>query len=149
MSFAPARGGSDHPGGATRTEKAGGAGGRKKLTEFNKFMQTEVARLKQENPDMPHKDRCGTSVVADSLGWKELMAGWVVGSSSSSTTGTSRRRPSRRSPSYRPPSGTSFDILHFSHFSASDRCECTYARPVVVDYVPLCVVTLRRPHPLA
>ncbi|KAI0828905.1 hypothetical protein BC628DRAFT_1361251 [Trametes gibbosa] len=37
--------------------KAGGAGGRKKLTDFNKFMQTEVARLKQENPDMPHKER--------------------------------------------------------------------------------------------
>lgn len=27
-------------------------------------MQTEVARLKQENPDMPHKDRCGTSAVS-------------------------------------------------------------------------------------
>ena len=38
-------------------KKTGSAGGRKKLTEFNKFMQTEVARLKQENPDMPHKDR--------------------------------------------------------------------------------------------
>ncbi|KAM5532260.1 hypothetical protein V8D89_014099 [Ganoderma adspersum] len=37
--------------------KTSSAGGRKKLTEFNKFMQTEVARLKQENPDMPHKDR--------------------------------------------------------------------------------------------
>ncbi|OBZ78910.1 Vacuolar protein sorting-associated protein 33A [Grifola frondosa] len=32
-------------------------GGRKKLTDFNKFMQTEVARLKEENPDMAHKDR--------------------------------------------------------------------------------------------
>ncbi|RPD57127.1 hypothetical protein L226DRAFT_528444 [Lentinus tigrinus ALCF2SS1-7] len=37
--------------------KTSNAGSRKKLTEFNKFMQTEVARLKQENPDMPHKDR--------------------------------------------------------------------------------------------
>ncbi|KAI0673737.1 hypothetical protein C8Q78DRAFT_1018641 [Trametes maxima] len=37
--------------------KSSSAGGRKKLTDFNKFMQTEVARLKQENPDMPHKDR--------------------------------------------------------------------------------------------
>ncbi|PIL31392.1 transcription factor [Ganoderma sinense ZZ0214-1] len=45
------------PGGAPRTGKTSSAGGRKKLTEFNKFMQTEVARLKQENPDMPHKDR--------------------------------------------------------------------------------------------
>ncbi|RDX51189.1 hypothetical protein K466DRAFT_550152 [Polyporus arcularius HHB13444] len=37
--------------------KTSNAGGRKKLTEFNKFMQTEVARLKEENPDMPHKER--------------------------------------------------------------------------------------------
>ena len=42
----------------TRAGKTSSAGGRKKLTDFNKFMQTEVARLKQENPDMPHKDRC-------------------------------------------------------------------------------------------
>ncbi|KZT08567.1 uncharacterized protein LAESUDRAFT_648277, partial [Laetiporus sulphureus 93-53] len=33
------------------------SGHRKKLTDFNKFMQTEVARLKEENPDMPHKER--------------------------------------------------------------------------------------------
>ncbi|KAH9932006.1 uncharacterized protein BXZ73DRAFT_101386 [Epithele typhae] len=38
-------------------KKTGGAGNRKKLTEFNKFMQTEVARLKEENPDMPHRER--------------------------------------------------------------------------------------------
>ncbi|TBU29877.1 RNI-like protein [Dichomitus squalens] len=42
---------------AKARRKSSGAGGRKKLTDFNKFMQTEVARLKQENPDMPHKDR--------------------------------------------------------------------------------------------
>ncbi|EIW64146.1 uncharacterized protein TRAVEDRAFT_158097 [Trametes versicolor FP-101664 SS1] len=40
-----------------KAKRKGSTGGRKKLTEFNKFMQTEVARLKQENPDMPHKDR--------------------------------------------------------------------------------------------
>jgi len=33
------------------------SGGRKKLTDFNKFMQTEVARLKEQDPDMPHKER--------------------------------------------------------------------------------------------
>lgn len=33
-------------------------GGKKKLTEFNKFMQTEIARLKEENPEMPHRERC-------------------------------------------------------------------------------------------
>jgi len=33
------------------------SGNRKKLTDFNKFMQTEVARLKEQDPDMPHKER--------------------------------------------------------------------------------------------
>ncbi|KAK7686683.1 hypothetical protein QCA50_010283 [Cerrena zonata] len=32
-------------------------GGKKKLTEFNKFMQTEMAKLKEEDPAMPHKER--------------------------------------------------------------------------------------------
>ncbi|KAI0800665.1 hypothetical protein C8Q74DRAFT_1237988 [Fomes fomentarius] len=41
----------------TTKRKTSSAGGRKKLTDFNKFMQTEVARLKQENPDLPHKER--------------------------------------------------------------------------------------------
>ena len=45
------------------TGKTSSAGGRKKLTDFNKFMQTEVARLKQEIPDMPHKERCGTRLM--------------------------------------------------------------------------------------
>ena len=54
---------SDGPTPVVYTGKTSNAGGRKKLTEFNKFMQTEVARLKQENPDMPHKDRCGTTWV--------------------------------------------------------------------------------------
>ncbi|KAG2367669.1 hypothetical protein BDR07DRAFT_1271398, partial [Suillus spraguei] len=31
--------------------------GRKKLSAFNKFMQTEMARLKAEEPDMSHQDR--------------------------------------------------------------------------------------------
>jgi len=39
----------------TKSGKKGG--GKKKLTEFNKFMQTEIARLKEENPDLPHKER--------------------------------------------------------------------------------------------
>ncbi|KAH9949387.1 hypothetical protein B0H21DRAFT_728726 [Amylocystis lapponica] len=38
-------------------KKKKSGGGRKKLTDFNKFMQTEVARLKEEDPGMPHKDR--------------------------------------------------------------------------------------------
>ncbi|KAJ3477032.1 hypothetical protein NLI96_g10740 [Meripilus lineatus] len=45
----------DAPKKAKSGRKTGG--GRKKLTEFNKFMQTEIARLKEENPDMPHRDR--------------------------------------------------------------------------------------------
>ena len=32
-------------------------GGRKKLTPFNKFMQTETARLKEEQPDLDNKER--------------------------------------------------------------------------------------------
>lgn len=39
-------------------------GGKKKLTEFNKFMQTEIARLKEENPDLPHKERCVVSMFS-------------------------------------------------------------------------------------
>lgn len=45
----------------------GSAGGRKKLTPFNKFMQTEVARLKEQDPNMPHKER---SVATWSLPWR-------------------------------------------------------------------------------
>ncbi|THG99874.1 hypothetical protein EW026_g2569 [Hermanssonia centrifuga] len=33
------------------------SGGRKKLTPFNKFMQTETARLKEEQPDLDNKSR--------------------------------------------------------------------------------------------
>ncbi|THH33141.1 hypothetical protein EUX98_g1037 [Antrodiella citrinella] len=40
-----------------RQNKGQKGGGKKKLTEFNKFMQTEIARLKEENPDLPHKER--------------------------------------------------------------------------------------------
>ncbi|KAF7791609.1 hypothetical protein EIP86_002626 [Pleurotus ostreatoroseus] len=32
-------------------------GGRKKLTPFNKFMQTETARLKEEQPELDNKER--------------------------------------------------------------------------------------------
>ncbi|KAG6874406.1 hypothetical protein C0995_015142 [Termitomyces sp. Mi166 len=31
--------------------------GRKKLTAFNKFMQTEMARLRDEQPDISHQER--------------------------------------------------------------------------------------------
>ncbi|KAI0726146.1 hypothetical protein C8Q72DRAFT_847744 [Fomitopsis betulina] len=40
-----------------KAPKKKAAGGRKKLTPFNKFMQTEVARLKEQDPNMPHKER--------------------------------------------------------------------------------------------
>ncbi|KAF5312405.1 hypothetical protein D9619_002654 [Psilocybe cf. subviscida] len=60
-----------------KTKSSGAAGGKKKLTAFNKFMvrfyifgggheltagfyhgqQTEMARLKEDEPDMTHKDR--------------------------------------------------------------------------------------------
>ncbi|KAF8433523.1 hypothetical protein L210DRAFT_3556365 [Boletus edulis BED1] len=34
-----------------------GGGGRKKLSAFNKFMQSEMARLKESDPDIPHQER--------------------------------------------------------------------------------------------
>uniref|UniRef100_A0A8H7Y9E0 YABBY protein C-terminal domain-containing protein n=1 Tax=Psilocybe cubensis TaxID=181762 RepID=A0A8H7Y9E0_PSICU len=37
--------------------KSTGGAGRKKLSLFNKFMQSEMARLKEQQPDMLHKDR--------------------------------------------------------------------------------------------
>ena len=37
-------------------------------------MQTEVARLKQENPDMPHKDRYGTGISDVIAGDRWLIA---------------------------------------------------------------------------
>ncbi|PFH52294.1 hypothetical protein AMATHDRAFT_140446, partial [Amanita thiersii Skay4041] len=37
--------------------KSSGATGRRKLSPFNKFMQTEMARLKADQPDMTHKER--------------------------------------------------------------------------------------------
>lgn len=39
-----------------RIAKSGGAG--KKLSPYNKFMKTELARLKESEPDMAHMDRC-------------------------------------------------------------------------------------------
>ncbi|KAG6854159.1 hypothetical protein C0991_010070 [Blastosporella zonata] len=39
-----------------RKTKSGG-GGKKKLTAFNKFMQSEMARLREEEPETSHKDR--------------------------------------------------------------------------------------------
>ncbi len=37
--------------------RSSGGGGRKKLTAYNKFMQTEMARLKEDEPDMSHQAR--------------------------------------------------------------------------------------------
>jgi len=39
------------------TARSSGGGGRKKLSAYNKFMQTEMARLKEDEPDMAHQDR--------------------------------------------------------------------------------------------
>jgi hypothetical protein len=39
------------------TARSSGGGGRKKLTAYNKFMQTEMARLKEDEPDMAHQAR--------------------------------------------------------------------------------------------
>jgi hypothetical protein len=37
--------------------RSSGGGGRKKLTAYNKFMQTEMARLKEDEPDITHQAR--------------------------------------------------------------------------------------------
>lgn len=50
-------------------ERAGG--GKKKLTEFNKFMQTEMAKLKEQDPAMPHKERYVSTRVTLTL-WRCL-----------------------------------------------------------------------------
>ncbi|EAU92606.1 hypothetical protein CC1G_06617 [Coprinopsis cinerea okayama7 len=48
-----AKGSAEKP--AKRARSTGG--GKKKLTAFNLFMKTEMARLKETEPDMTHKDR--------------------------------------------------------------------------------------------
>jgi len=40
-----------------RKTRSSGGGGRKKLTAYNKFMQTEMARLKEDEPEMSHQAR--------------------------------------------------------------------------------------------
>ncbi|KAF8240749.1 hypothetical protein L208DRAFT_1383670 [Tricholoma matsutake] len=37
--------------------KSSGSAGRKKLTAFNKFMRTEMVRLKEDEPDISHQER--------------------------------------------------------------------------------------------
>ncbi|KZP25328.1 hypothetical protein FIBSPDRAFT_855855 [Athelia psychrophila] len=44
---------SDKP--TAKKTKSGGSG--KKLSAYNKFMKTELARLKESEPDMPHTER--------------------------------------------------------------------------------------------
>lgn len=33
-------------------------GSKKKLSAYNKFMRTEMARLKEDDPEITHKERC-------------------------------------------------------------------------------------------
>ncbi|KAG5715721.1 hypothetical protein E4T56_gene159 [Termitomyces sp. T112] len=40
-----------------KKNKSSAGVGRKKLTVFNKFMQTEMARLRDEQPDISHQER--------------------------------------------------------------------------------------------
>ncbi|ESK92171.1 yabby like transcription factor [Moniliophthora roreri MCA 2997] len=41
-----------------KSKKAKSPGGsKKKLTPFNKFMRSEMARLKEDEPEMSHQDR--------------------------------------------------------------------------------------------
>lgn len=38
-------------------KSAGGGGAKKKLSAYNKFMRTEMARLKETDPNITHKER--------------------------------------------------------------------------------------------
>lgn len=40
-----------------KKRRSSSSAGRKKLTPFNRFMQTETARLKQEMPELDNKER--------------------------------------------------------------------------------------------
>ncbi|TEB38637.1 hypothetical protein FA13DRAFT_1724558 [Coprinellus micaceus] len=40
-----------------KKKTSSGGGGKKKLTAFNLFMKTEMARLKEDEPELSHKDR--------------------------------------------------------------------------------------------
>lgn len=71
------------------TGRSSSSGGRKKLTPFNKFMQTETARLKEENPDLDSKERCAYMPSSCACSHRDSPR---PDSSLSSTTGTSRRR---------------------------------------------------------
>jgi len=46
---------------ASKTEKTEkksvGGGAKKKSSPYNVFMKNELAKLKEKNPDMPHKER--------------------------------------------------------------------------------------------
>ncbi|KAI0803181.1 hypothetical protein BC629DRAFT_1591268 [Irpex lacteus] len=42
---------------SAQAKKKKSGGGKKRLTPFNKFMQTETARLKEEKPDLDSKER--------------------------------------------------------------------------------------------
>ncbi|EIW87139.1 hypothetical protein CONPUDRAFT_79302 [Coniophora puteana RWD-64-598 SS2] len=52
--MAPKAAASEKP---ARKTKSSGGGGRKKLSAFNKFMQSEMARLKDTDPEMSHQER--------------------------------------------------------------------------------------------
>ncbi|KAF5352702.1 hypothetical protein D9756_005856 [Leucocoprinus leucothites] len=52
--MAPTKTSTEKP--AKKARSTGGAG-RKKLTPFNKFMQSEMHRLKEDEPELSHKER--------------------------------------------------------------------------------------------
>ncbi|KIO06938.1 hypothetical protein M404DRAFT_998370 [Pisolithus tinctorius Marx 270] len=58
-----------------KTKSSGGGGGKKKLTVFNKFMQSEMARLKETEPNMTHQER-----------FKQATANWKKAKAKPATT---------------------------------------------------------------
>ncbi|KIP11774.1 hypothetical protein PHLGIDRAFT_440316 [Phlebiopsis gigantea 11061_1 CR5-6] len=77
---------------APAKKRRSSSAGRKKLTPFNKFMQSETARLKEEKPELNNKERCVRA---------HFLAPHVTHHASadsrwSSTTGTSKRKRHER-----------------------------------------------------
>ncbi|KAI6112433.1 hypothetical protein EDD16DRAFT_1484692 [Pisolithus croceorrhizus] len=58
-----------------RKTKSSGGGGKKKLSAFNRFMQSEMARLKETEPNMPHQER-----------FKQATANWKKAKEKPATT---------------------------------------------------------------
>jgi hypothetical protein len=72
--------------------KSAGGGGKKKLSAFNKFMQTELARLKEMEPNVAHKDRSMMSMLSLTRPQRLTAIRTIAGSSRRRRTGRLPKR---------------------------------------------------------